>query len=219
MKTVIVVTILCLCPTLFSQSKEAEATPPKTKEANPTVFGIRLGEKLSIPECKRSNPKNLLPGYYDSLYTSAIRCYERDDARTAKPNAPIVSARVDILFPTEEIPHSVTFFDSISGQVVDGNLEYVTIVTCGLDCQDAALGMLKEKYGQPSDLTEEDKENGYGAVFTSHLAVWSQFANLRVEFHGTRGHTDEGIIYIMTSKGHDLLLERAKQQTQTGPKL
>jgi hypothetical protein len=77
--------------------------------------------------------------------------------------------------------------------------------------------MLKEKYGEPSSFTEENKQNRFGAVFISHFAEWSQFKNLTVVFHGTRGQTDEGIIYIMTNKGQDFLLKH-EQQTQ-GPKL
>jgi hypothetical protein len=218
MKTAIAVTVLSLCPSiLFSQSKQAETTTvAKTKETDTTVFGIHLGEKLSIPECKRAKyPVGNSP--YDLVNTSAVRCFWRDDAGTVKPNAPVVTAGVTILFPTKDQPEIIVPIDHIGGQVVDDNLEYVTIPTCGLDCQDAALAMLKEKYGEPSSLTEENKENRFGAVFTSHFAEWSQFTNLTVVFHGTRGRTDEGIIYIMTDKGQDFLLKH--QQKPQGPKL
>jgi len=121
------------------------------------------------------------------------------------------------LFPPKDRPEIIVPIDHIWGQVVDENIEYITIPTCGLDCQDAALAMLNEKYGEPSSFTEENKQNRFGAVFISHFAEWSQFKNLTVVFHGTRGQTDEGIIYIMTNKGQDFLLKH-EQQTQ-GPKL
>ena len=154
---------------------------------------------------------------YDLVNTSAVRCFWRDDARTVKPNAPVVTTGVNILFPTGGQPEIIVPIYNIRGQVVDENLEYVTIPTCGLDCQDAALAMLKGKYGEPSSLTEDQKQNRFGAVFASHSAEWSQFTNLTVVFHGTRGRTDEGIIYIMTNKGQDFLLKH--QEKPQGPKL
>ena len=57
--TIAAAAVLSLCPSILfshsqSQSKSDTTTVAKTKEADTTVFGIHLGEKLSIPECKRA---------------------------------------------------------------------------------------------------------------------------------------------------------------------
>ena len=116
MKTTIAVAVLSLCPSiLFSQSKQADTTTvAKMKEADTTVFGIHLGEKLSIPECKRAKyPVGNSP--YDLVNTSAVRCFWRNDAGTVKPNAPVVTTELTILFPTKDQPGSLFPLDLIYG--------------------------------------------------------------------------------------------------------
>lgn len=102
--------------------------------------------------------------------------------------------------------------------VVDGNVEAVTIYTTGLRVQDVILAMLEEKYGDPSNLEEENKQNAFGAVFSSHLAQWLDFTNLTVSFRGTQLRTDVGIITVYTDKGGEDMLKRARQQDQVRSK-
>lgn len=211
-----------------------------------TVYGMRLGEKLTIPECKRAKkPVRLLPGlpiiyldYYDSG-SSAIasisglsvtdRCFARADAAAAKWGDPLGTTRVAIFFPEGDRPQFVVPIGSVSGQVVDGKLESVTIATCGTDCQDETLAVLTEKYGKPHTFEDENKQNKFGAVYTSHKAAWTFLsvnqlsadvsAALIVSFRGTTETLDEGRIDIMTQKGLDFAVKQIDQETRVGPKL
>jgi hypothetical protein len=228
MKTMIAVVALCLCPSmLFSQLKPTEATPAtKTKEADMTVLGIRLGEKLSIPECKREQDRTFPYGF--GIVPPSFICFQRRDVRTTEPNAPVDTDAVAILLPdkdrplvfySDEVVYETNRRAAIVGQIVDGQIEAVTIYTVGFQAQDAVLAMLKEKYGEPSSFEEKSKENAFGAVFSSHLVQWLEFTNLKVVFEATLERTDIGSIDIMTIKGAKYLSEQAQQKIQAGPKL
>jgi hypothetical protein len=109
----------------------------------------------------------------------------------------------------------------MSGLVVDGDLEQVIVNTAGLRWQDYWMVQLREKYGEPSSLRDVDKENGFGAVFASHVAIW-QFANLRVEFQGTGDSTDTGTTVVATTKGLAFLDSTRRvdhPMPQVGPRL
>lgn len=223
-RTAITISILCfLTPGLsLSQSEKHDTTAAtQSKEAATTVFGMHLGEKLSLPECKRLKqpPSQPLSGYEDyPVGYPSMHCFERSDAATTKPDAPLGTTTVSVFFPVGEEPQiggfGVLF---ISGWVIEGNLETVDIRTFGVDCQDGALAQLKEKYGEPSSLREENKQNRMGAVFTAHVADW-QFTNLTVSFHGIDEELNEGHILIMTNKGRAFVLDLA-ERNKTGPKL
>ncbi len=206
MKNIIALAVLCLCPsTLFLQSVQTEKIPPaKTKDADMTVFGLHLGEKFSVPECPRGHEKGLFAfayGMEGDIVPPSFICFRRSDTDTTKPNAPVDTNQVGILVPDKDTPLGVMFHvvavdhdrrAAIVAQIVGGNIEAVTIYTMGIQFQDAVLAMLKGKYGEPSSFEEERKHNAYGAVFSSHLAQWSQFTNLSVTFEGAPDRTDEG---------------------------
>ncbi len=229
METALVIVALGMLATNgVAQSKQVDTTAAQLKEADATVYGIHLGEKLSLPECKRAvQIKGFVGRDYDDMLIASL-CFERRGASTTKPNAPVVTEKVRILFPLDDTPSHVltnaeAFVDNVPGpieaQIIDGNIESVTIFTEGLQPQDLLLAMLKEKYGEPTSLGEVNKENRFGAIFASHLAKWGQFTNLTVLFQGTGSRIDVGAIDIWTNKGGEYLLEHPKQQTQVGPKL
>jgi hypothetical protein len=202
----------------FAASASAE------KEADTTVYGLHLGEKLSLPECQRVlDKKNKATNTYDEDPGPAI-CFQRRwmdspvlRQAAAPPDTPFVTAHIQIKFPSSNRPQiGVIPVQYIFGQVIDGNLEEVAISTCGLECQDEALAMLKEKYGEPSSVRDENVENQLGAVFVLRQADWLEFSNLKVSLLGFDSTLHEGLIRIMTLKGFDF---RYPQRQATGPKL
>jgi len=108
------------------------------------------------------------------------------------------------------------------GLVVDENLERLTVLTGGLERQEYWLAQLTEKYGEPTHLDSEKKENRLGAVFNSYVVSW-RFSNLGVDFQGSLDSTEMGSIDVVTNKGIDFLsgtrLDHPPQKQNQGPKL
>jgi hypothetical protein len=229
-----------------AQKEKLPEQDRKEATVDMTAYGMRLGEKVGFPECKRAKkPVRWLPGlpiiyldYYESG-SSAIasisglsvkdRCFVRTDVATTNPRDPLGATIVNIFFPNNDRPRIVIPIKSIMGRVIDGKLESISIGTCGIDCQDEALAVLTEKYGRPQTLKDENKQNEFGAVYTSHKAAWTFLsvnqvstdvsADLIVSFRGTTERLDEGRIDIMTQKGLDFAVSQIDQETPVGPKL
>lgn len=226
-KTTIAAALLCLCQSMLFAQEAAPATVTQQAPTDMTVYGMRLGEKFAVPECKRAPKNDLLKRTYDVYTDVPARCFERPDADTVQPNVPIVTAEVGILLPefkdhpefiaTNAMAWELNRHAPILAQIIDGKLEGITIYTMGLEFQDALLTTLKEKYGEPTHIEEEKKGNAFGAVFSSHKATWDKGTGLSVIFYGTLDRTDIGSINIWTDKCVDYL---AKHPTpQVGPKL
>lgn len=194
--------VLCLLSVPTVAQSRSRQSGKAMKKADSTVFGIHLGDKFSHSECKRTGVGA------EAVYIGpdATTCFRwRYDLLSVIPeNTPVVTDEVEIVWEPDEARPLYTRYGWMSGLVVDGRLEKVTVYTGGLSWQDYWLAQLKEKYGEPAILEEAEKENGFGAVFTSHLAKW-RFANLAVVFHGTYGSTDTGTVDVVTNKGLEFL--------------
>lgn len=200
---------------------------PQAKEADMTVYGIRLGGKLSIPECKRSVKNKYFPVPPSDVMQVTSLCFAWKGINIPEPNTPVITDEVEIYFPAFGTPHGLltgaeasadNLPGPIEGQIVDGNIEAITLYTEGLQFQDLVLTTLKEKYGEPTEFKEKSKQNALGAVFASHSAAW-RFSNLAVSFEGTINSTNVGYIFICTNKGTEYILKTAKQRPQAGPKM
>jgi hypothetical protein len=147
-------------------------------------------------------------------------CFEWPGMTTAyvSANIPVVTAKIRINLPVDQIPESIRFsgFEA-DAQVVDGNLESISFSTAGLESQDQVLVALEKKYGKPTHLQEERKQNAFGARFISHYVEW-RFANLVIVFWGATNSVDGGSIRIDTKKGSKFRLVSQKT-SQTDPKL
>ena len=185
----------------------------QTKSADDTVFGMRLGEKFSIPECVRLKKSNL---YAEN---DPAPCYERIGLTWGKKtqhDSPVTNDTVTILFPFIQRPPIISGL-KITAQIVDGNLESIGFNTMGLQTQDQTLSALKEKYGDPTSLAELKKQNNFGATFDSHFSVW-KFEKFTVVFQGTTDRVDSGLVNIDTRKGAEYRSALLKK-SQDGPKL
>lgn len=184
----------------------------QTKHGDATVLGFHLGEKFTVPECARSKSGD---GYsYDEV--SAV-CFRWDTVLQLPPVGTSLDGRTDLklVFPSNKISEMTM---DVRPEILDGNLEAVTIGTDGLATQDKVLDALKAKYGDPTEFAEKKIQNGYGAQFTSHAALWS-FDNLTVYFGGTSLRTDSGIITVRSAKQIEYRAALAAKNSASSPKL
>lgn len=190
----------------------AAAAPAQTNTADMTVFGFRLGEKLSLPECAHLKKSTLYLG------NDSSPCFERLllPSDKAKWSAPVADETVQIRFPFGRQPSLISGLE-IVGQVIAGNLEGLGFNTSGLSAQDRTLAALKDKYGEPAKLLTETKVNALGARFDSMVATWG-FENLTVVFQGTTDRIDSGLVNIDTGKASDFRAAILRN-SQKGPKL
>jgi len=184
----------------------------QTKTADSTVFGLHLGEKLSLPECTHLKKSTLY------LENDGVVCFERSIAawEKSKWSSPVFDETVMILFPFGRKPALASKY-KIVGQVVEGNLESIGFNTSGITAQEQTLEGLTAKYGDPTKTVNETKQNAFGARFDSHVAVW-EFDNLTVIFQGTTDRIDSGLVNIDTRKGAKFRA-RLLGNSQTGPNL
>jgi hypothetical protein len=204
----------------------ASVASAQMKTADATVFGLHLGEKFSVPECARSKSSDASAVEYD-YETPSSPCFEvdpvlRKDLREfggsipPPPNAPVLNdENTKIHFPNNMLADLTL---DLEAEIIDGNLEGVFIGTDGLTSQDRILATLKAKYGDPTVLEEQRKQNAMGAVFNCHHASW-QFDNLVVTFLGAADQTDVGIVSIETKKHAEFRRTNSERVQAEAPKL
>lgn len=172
--------ILTAAIVAFTFSTSAAAT-------DMSVFGLSLGQKLSIPECEKTK-------YGYSLVIKQA-CYQSLSAQ----KAPVVTGTILIKIPIKEIP-GVIKGDTVSGQVVDGNLEAVGFNTRGISDQESALDTLQKKYGKPSAYEPRAVQNQMGATYNVFTAGW-EFSELVITFQSVTDTINSGMVNIDTRKG------------------
>jgi hypothetical protein len=146
-------------------SLTASIAPAQTKVPDMTVLGFHLGEKFAIAECARMKKFDF---YADN---DPAPCFQRWFEKTRRYN-PIVNEMVSIVFSPFSQRPPIMSTSKIAARVIDGNLESINFETMSLQTQDRMLDALKEKYGDPTTLTELKKQNAFGASYDSILAVW-----------------------------------------------
>jgi hypothetical protein len=192
----------------------ASIASAQSQSPDMTVFGLHLGEKLAIPECGRLTKKS-------DIYAENVKapCFERFAvpwAAKSKVVTPVVTESVMIIFPYAEQP-TLSSSGKLMGQIVDGSLESIGFNTSGLSAQERTISSLKEKYGDPSKVLDETKQNAFGAKFDSPVAIWG-FENLTVIYQATTDKIDSGMVNIDTKKGSDFR-DASLKALRPGPKL
>jgi hypothetical protein len=195
---------------------------------------ITSAEKRHTERVERiKRERTIIPGemeYEDARFTRELKEYERRlyqvgehstacfqwsamDDDYVSVNTPLVTARVRIELPIEQMP--VIAVD-IEAQIVDGSLESVWFSTAGLVSQEKDLVSLEKKYGKATRFENENKQNAFGAHISSHYAEW-RFANLTVLFWGTTNSADRGQVRIETKKSR--AFAKAVRAKSEGPPL
>lgn len=169
MKTVILALIILLAP--------------QQSPTIPTVFGLKLGHRIELPECLKLNGE-----YEEILVKSTCLKHHRGGGSS-------------IVFPFRDKP-DIMKSTTLAAIVIDGNLEGVMFHTFGLRTQTTDLERLKEKYGEPSSVNKRVAQNRIGGKFETFDAVWV-LPDLHVSFAPVVSTLDEGFIVIDTQKGRE----------------
>jgi hypothetical protein len=196
--------LLLFCATATAQDK--------------TVFGMRLGEVLSIPEC--ATDKYLR---YSPVAKGAGTCYKRflvdrvpekkeyDEKyikkyREEHPRRPLGTETVTI-----EISDAPLWLvdNGVTACLIDARLEGIRFNTLGIANAELMLLRLKEKYGEPSEIVKLNAQNRVGASFPAFIATWVS-PDSHVTFNSVDGSLDRGSVIIETKKGNSLRMEELK---------
>lgn len=170
-----------------------------TLAADLTVFGLKLGEPIPLPECPWNATFRYAPATKEPCMIYGRATDRRDPASPDR--------RID--FPYSQSP-SLSAKGYVFGTVVNGRLEAVTIPTRGINAIPSTMAALQAKYGEPSSVRKYAVQNRVGAQFESATATW-EFPELSVVYLGTVGVLDEGEIIISTPTG---TAERDRQNEQ-----
>ena len=178
MKMLLVSLFYCSC--MFAQ---------QIVSSNPhSIFGFELGQSPKIPECTRyvykqdHHDAKLHPAqprwFYDLV--QPVICIEPPDSAARYEEFPsdVLVHRGEprsdhpdwakIVFPAQTKP---AFIDGdLSALMVDGTAEAFSFNTLPND--EAAWSALHEKFGEPDERKSRELQHGFGAHFTSTLAVW-----------------------------------------------
>ncbi len=185
----------------------AQDKPSVSTAIDKTVFGIRLSEKFSIPECEKSEIGLQLK----YKFSSDKLCFERN-FRRVQESGDIINDSVIVKFPVSDAPQIMSSYEMFA-LVLDGNLEGIGFNTSGVSNAEIVLQKLKEKYGSPSTLIPKKVQNRLGASFDAFDAVWN-LQDLVVLFQSVRSSLDSGLINIDTKKGREWRDKQLKEASK-----
>lgn len=171
-----------------------------TAAAENTVYGLRLGEPLSLAECQKAR----IAGRLTYVNPTANACVQTIiDVREQPIDLTDLNATLLIAFPPSQTLTG-SAYSRISGVVRAGRLEAVTISTQGYSNQDLVFDDLLGKYGQPTSSAKLPL-TGSGATFRGGItAIWRK-PDLVVEFMGVSGGAHTGTLRVMTPTGEEAL--------------
>lgn len=201
-----------------------------------SVFGMKLGEKFSAPECEYTAKKTPISialnnnaldmGFYSAPKTGV--CFARVfDVEKVKesvlagkpmPSAPNMG-KVLIRFAYGESPvildnPKISYEKAdVYAEIVNGYLEEIRFATYGIANEGVVLNALKGKYGNPTDITIEKVQNGYGATYEAYTAVWL-LPGLVTTFSNILRTSDTGFVSIKTDKRFKDIEQKNKRLMQ-----
>lgn len=189
-----------------------------TAQDTSSVFGMRLGQPLTIPECERNE-------YL--WYVGSNTCYKRDpkiygvpedkkfDMKYIKnytknnPPPALGTEQVEISFSASDWPQYISPSNT-SALLIDARLEGMQFFTFGVSNADLMLERLKTKYGASTSFLPLKVKNGLGLPFDAFIASW-RLPNLVVTFYSVETSLDHGRVTIDTGKGDAWRMQRLKE--------
>lgn len=163
-----------------------------------TVFGIPLGEPLSLPQCAQELPISV-----------SATCWTYD------------APTVDSSLRTLHFPNPPVWASEVSAIVDSGVVAFVTIQTGGVSNQDDVMAELRSKFGEPTKFQKIEAQNRMGARYIVDRAVWdSPQYFVRFDADGSDGGThdgniDEGWVSIATQSAHQRENERHEKYLES----
>ena len=174
----------------------------QTTNPDMTVFGYKIGEKLTIPECpcKIVETKTVgssgvfsikhFKGYQYAaglLDPVASTCFERPNIESynvkkseqLNPLPAYTDGFIHVRFAPGDAPaKQMCPLAAFDGKIENSKLALVTFTIYTGDA-DAIVGELKKKYGTNAVVKNYSVQNGYGATLNYYIAIWG-FPNLEV---------------------------------------
>ncbi|WP_143131757.1 hypothetical protein [Paraburkholderia aspalathi] len=157
-----------------------------------TVFGIAIGQPVTMPECPHVGLS------VQALPTGP--CYHLNDGKTGPITAAAQGA--EILFAPGNLP-ALSRGSSVGAMLLDEKIEMLTIWTSGNEHKDADLQSLTEKFGRPQSLENVPWQNGYGAHFESVEAVWTLTGGAKVYYGSADSDLDHGSVSVRSKIGDE----------------
>ena len=158
-------------------------------DATASLFGVPVGQPLSVPKCEIFNSKL---GYSKPVQGDSLCSYP-------KPSKSATDQYFDIYFPKNGQPDFVPgMFDKFDATIRDGIVEKLRTFTTGLTSQDEILKLLTDKYGKPTAIIRHEAQNLMGAKFQTIEAHWAVGTDL-VNFIGAMA-VDGGMIEVITGE-------------------
>ena len=177
--------------------------------AAPTsIFGIELGQPLSLPECPF---KPLLKSkMYD--VTPASTCVE-DAGPLNGYGVPVRR----VVFSQAEAPPIVKNW-TLFPLEQDGKVIGVHWITAGVDSQALVLEQLRAKFGAVTSQTAHQVQTAMGASFDAVTATWS-LPGLSVRFYGVGDRITSGQVYVDLPEAAALRAEWERKEAAPQRKL
>lgn len=200
-------------PLLTAAIAALVASTSATAQEPLALFGIPFAAPLSIQECQTRMESDILSREKGATRLNYVHtspetaCYTQALKDIGKP---LSDGEISIRFPITEQP----LMGRVTGRVVGGNLEMVTIHTRGIRTQDMVFNDLVQKFGEPSTLSRPSMQNRMGATFQTIDAVWNLENGVQAVFVSTITSLDEGIVMIMTPTGKAAQAEARTQQAR-----
>ncbi|MEP7364174.1 MAG: hypothetical protein ABI972_13040 [Acidobacteriota bacterium] len=183
----------------------------KAKAANvdTKVFGLALGERISLPSC----------GMLDFGGTSMKTCVS-DDMINQLTNALAgmggESSSAVIKIAKANCPSWMSQCQ-VSAELDNGRLVGISATTDGLQVEQEAGGELRAKYGTRHSRQQRfNTRTDTGAKFETWDFFWD-LPGLRVEYYVINGNVNRGLLIVQTEEAYQRRLARVREEKK--PKL
>jgi hypothetical protein len=189
-----------------------------------TVFGLRLGEAVNLPECPSDDAIDLDEQQKGGKTTCIIQRGNDLLEKLAAPDAKTKDGRdlLDIRLARDRCPEWLqsASFCGVHGTARNRILDGVVIFTGEMQRQDRIVGDLKKKYGRSPKLTESGKcVNVFGGG-SPEFRIYEWFMpGVHVKYEPLRSDCRGGKLLIETDTSYDFLKNSIKEKEESQPKL
>lgn len=170
-----------------------------------TVFGIKLGAPLQMPECGYSRIDASTVIFRPATHG---RCYQIETT-TGRTRA---RADDSLLVSWAQPPGIVTGGAFV--QLVAGKVAGLGVNTSGIETQRSDYAALVRKFGRPTRKALVPMGNAMGATFDAIRATWNLPNGTRVSYLAADNRIDRGLISISTTAGRAATREQLAKLNQ-----
>lgn len=160
-----------------------------------SVYGLPLGEPVSLPECQKSEIAGMV------TYRMAVGgpCVKALPAKMPPLDIARADQAVLISFPVSNPPTGSAISD-VSAILVAGKLEGVMVSTAGYQTQEMVFDDLLGKYGKPASVSRLPL-SGSGPTLAGGITAEWKTPEVEVLFSGVMGGPNKGFLRIATPAG------------------